>query len=202
MPQVWYANPEYIHPSLLWNEVRRPLLFSRSVVSNSLWPHGLQHARLPGPSLSPGVCSNPCPLSQCCCLTISSSASPFSSCLQSFWASGSFWTSQFFASGGQSIGTSALALVLPISIQGWFPLQDIHLNYDYFFVHYFYANAALKCLNFILNYTLGSFVFLENLNLRSVRAVLTNGLLDSLCLCSKFCELERTTGLMFQLAEM
>ena len=114
----------------------------------SLWPHGLQHARPPGPSLSPGVRSNPCPSSQCCSLTISSSASPFSSCLQSFWASGSFRTSQFFASGGQSIGTSASASLLPISIQGWFPLKDIHLNYDYFFVHYFYANAALKCLNF------------------------------------------------------
>ena len=129
------------------------------------------------------------------------SASPFSFCLQSL-ASGSFRMSKFFASGSQSIGTSASASVLPMSIQGWFPSKDIHLNYDYSFVHSFYANAALKCLNFILNYTLGSFVFLENLNLRSVRVVLTNGLLDSLCLCSKFCELKHTPGLMFQLAEM
>ena len=83
------------------------LLFSRSVVSSSLWPLGLQHARLPCPSLSPRVCSNSCPLSQWCHPTISSSVIPFSSCPQSFPASGSFQMSQVFASGGQSIGASA-----------------------------------------------------------------------------------------------
>ena len=83
------------------------LLFSRSVVSDSLRPHGLQHARLPCPSPSPRVCSNSCSLSQWCHPTILSSVIRFSSCLQSFPASGSFLMSQLLASGGQSIGTSA-----------------------------------------------------------------------------------------------
>jgi len=88
--------------------------------SNSLQSHGLQHARLPCLSLSPGVCSNSCPLSQWCDPAILSSVIPFSSCLQYFLASGSFPTSQFFASGGQAV--SASALVLPLNIQDWFPL--------------------------------------------------------------------------------
>ena len=96
--------------------------FSHSIVSNSLQPHGLQHARLPCPSPTPGAYSNSCPLSQWCYSTISSSDVPFSSCLQSFPASGSFQMSQFFASGGQSIGASASASVLPMNIQNWFPL--------------------------------------------------------------------------------
>ena len=87
---------------------------------NSLWPHGLQHTRLPCPSLSPGVCSDSCPLSWWYYLTVSSSATPFSFCLQSFPASGSFPISQLSSSRGQSIRTSAS--VLPRSIQGWFPL--------------------------------------------------------------------------------
>ena len=94
--------------------------FSHSVTSNSLQPHGLQHARLPCPSPTAGTCSNSCPLSRWCHPTISSSVIPFSSCLQSFLASGSFLTSQFFISGGQSIGASAS--VLPMNIQDWFPL--------------------------------------------------------------------------------
>ena len=98
------------------------LLFSRSVVSNSLRPHGLQHTRLPCPSPSLGVCSNSCPLSWWCHPIISSSVIPFSSCLQSFPASGSFPMSQFFSSGGQSIGASASASVLPMNIRNWFPL--------------------------------------------------------------------------------
>ena len=85
-------------------------------------PMDCRHARLPHPSLSPRVCSNSCPLSQWCHPTISSSVVPFSSCLQSFPASGSFLMSQLFASSGQSIGVSASASVLPINIQGWFPL--------------------------------------------------------------------------------
>ena len=91
-------------------------------VAQSLWPHGLQHARLSCPSLPPGVCSNSCPSSWWCHPTISSSVVPFSSRLQSFPASGSFLMSQFFASGGQSIGASASASVLPMNIQDWFPL--------------------------------------------------------------------------------
>ena len=83
------------------------LLFSRSVVSDSLQHHGQQYARLLCPSPSPGACSNSCPLSRWCHPTISSSVVPFSSCLQSFPASGSFPASQLFASGGQSIEASA-----------------------------------------------------------------------------------------------
>ena len=98
------------------------LLFSRSVMSNSLRPHGLQHATLPCPSPSPRAWSNSCPLSQCCHPTISSSVVPFSSCPQSLPASGSFQMSQLFVSGGQSIGASASVSVLPMNIQGWFPL--------------------------------------------------------------------------------
>ena len=104
-------------------EWRLPLQFSRPVASDSLQPHGLQHTRLPCPSLSPGVYSNSCPSSQWCDPTISSSSVvPFSSCLQSFPASGSFQVSQFFAWGGQSIRVSALTLVLSMNIQDWFPL--------------------------------------------------------------------------------
>ena len=95
------------------------LVFSHSVVSDSFWPHGLQHARLPCPSPSPGACSNSYPLSQWCHPTISSSVIPFSFRLQSFPAPGSFPISQLFTSGGQSIGASAS--VLPKNIQGWFP---------------------------------------------------------------------------------
>ena len=92
------------------------------VLSDSLRLHELQHARLTCPTLSPRVCSNSYPLSQWCYLVISSSASPFSICFQSFPASGSFPVSRLFASGGQSIGASALAWVLPVNNQGWFPL--------------------------------------------------------------------------------
>ena len=91
-------------------------------MSDSLWPHGLQHTRLLCPPLSPRVCSNSCPLSKWCYLTISSSVIPFSSCLQSFPASGSFLMSRLLASGGQSIGASASASILPMNIQGSLPL--------------------------------------------------------------------------------
>ena len=96
--------------------------FSLSVMSNYLWPNGLQHARLPCISPTPKVYTNSCPLSQWCHSTISSSVVPFSFCLQSFPASGTFQMSQFFASGGQSIGVSASASVLPMYIQDWSPL--------------------------------------------------------------------------------
>ena len=95
--------------------------WSGSVVSNSLWPHGLQHTRLPCSSPTPRACSNSCPSSQWCHPTILSSVIPFSSCLQSFPASGSFPMSQFFTNCGQSIEASASASVLPKNIQGWFP---------------------------------------------------------------------------------
>ena len=93
--------------------------FSHSVVSDSLWPHEPQYARPPCPSPTPGVYPNSCPLSQWCHPTISSSAVPFSSWPQSFPASGSFQMSQFFASGGQSIGVSASTSVLPRNTQDW-----------------------------------------------------------------------------------
>ena len=98
--------------------------FSLSVVSDSLWTHGLQHARLPCPLPTPGACSNSRSLSWWCHPTMSSFVVPFSSCLQSFPASRSFPMSQFFASGGQSIraSASASASVFPVNIQDWFPL--------------------------------------------------------------------------------
>ena len=96
--------------------------FSYSVVSDSLRLSGLQHAGLPCPSLTVGACSNSSPLSQWCHPTISTSAIPFSSHLQSFPVSGSFPVSQLFISGGQSIAVSASTSVLPVNIQEWFPL--------------------------------------------------------------------------------
>ena len=99
-----------------------PAQFSHSVVSNSLLPHGLKHARLPCLSPPPRVYSNSSPLTWRCHPTISSSVVPFSSHPQSFPASGSFQMSQLFASGGQSTGVSASASVLPMNIQDWCPL--------------------------------------------------------------------------------
>ena len=96
--------------------------FSCSVVSDSLWPYGLQHTRSPCPSPTPRVYSNLCPLSRWCHPTISSSVVPLSSHLQSSPVSGSFQMSQFFTSGGQRIGVSASASVLPMNTQDWSPL--------------------------------------------------------------------------------
>ena len=108
----------FIHLHFLLSLVQ----FSRSVVSNSLRPYESQHARPTCPSPTPGAYSNSCPSNRWCHPTISSSVISFSSRLQSFPASGSFPISQFFASGGQSIGVSASASVLPMNIQDWFPL--------------------------------------------------------------------------------
>ena len=101
---------------------RLSVQFSHSIMSESLRPHGLQHARLPCPSPTPGAYSNSCSSSQWCHPTISSSVIPFSR-LQSFPASGSFSVSQFFTSCSHRIGVSALASVLPVNIQDWFPLR-------------------------------------------------------------------------------
>ena len=106
-----------VHPLYQFSSVQ----FSRSVVSDSSQPHGLQHSRLPCPSSTPGAYSNSCPSSWWYHPTISSSVVPFFSRLQSFPASGSFPISQFFPSGGHSIGISASS-VLPMNIQDWFPL--------------------------------------------------------------------------------
>ena len=109
--------PEFIFPDGMHS-----VQFSHSVVSNSLQPHGLQHARPPCPSPTPRVYSDSCPLSCWCHPTISSSVVPFSSRLQSFPASGCFQMSQLFTSGGQSIRVSASTSVLPMNTQDWFPL--------------------------------------------------------------------------------
>ena len=106
----------------MWKHTFSSVQFSCSVISDSLQPHRLQHTRPPCPSPTPGVYPNSCPSSRWCHPTISSSVVPFSSCLQSFPASGSFPKSQFFASGVQSIGVSASTSVLPMNIQDWFPL--------------------------------------------------------------------------------
>ena len=104
------------------HQIGSGLLPSHPVMSNSLWPNGLQHTRPPCPPPTPRVYSNSCPLSWWCHPIISSSVVPFSSWLQSFPASGSFLRSQFFSSGGQSIGASASASVLPMNTQDWSPL--------------------------------------------------------------------------------
>ena len=132
------ANPSVFLP---YSPVRLPITFSSvqfscSVMSNCLQPHGLQHARLPCPSPATRAYSNSCPLSQWCHPTISSSVIPFSSCLQSFPALGSFPMSSLFASDGQSIGVSASASVLPMNTQdrsplgwtGWISLQSKGLS--------------------------------------------------------------------------
>ena len=113
--QTYYISPSV---DMCFSSVR----FSRSVMCNSLWPHGPQDTRPPCPSPTPRVHPNSCPLSWWCHPTISSSVIPFSSFLQSFQASGSFQMSQLFASGGQSIGVSASPSVLPMNTQDWSPL--------------------------------------------------------------------------------
>ena len=123
LPLGYQGSPKYLFfLKYSWFIVLCSVQFSHSVVSDSLWPHELQHDRLSCPSPSPGVHPNSCPLSRWCHPTILSSVIPFSSCLQSFPASGSFQMSQFFASGGQSIGVSTLTSVLPMNTQDWSPL--------------------------------------------------------------------------------
>ena len=114
---------------LLCNLIDISVQFSHSVISDSLWPHGLQHSRLPCPSSTPGACSNSCLSSWWCHPTISSSAIPFSSRLHSHPTSGSFPMSQVFTLGCQSIGASASALVLPMNIKDGFPLGLTGLNF-------------------------------------------------------------------------
>ena len=113
-----YIQIKYIHIIIIFSSVQ----FNHSVMLDSLWPHGLQHTRPPCLSPTPEVYPNSCPLSRWCHPNISSSVIPFSSFLWSFPASGSFQMSQFFVSGGQSIGVLASASVLSMNIQDWFPL--------------------------------------------------------------------------------
>ena len=111
------------HLKNTWKFCYSSVQFSHSVMSDSLWLHGLQHTRLPCLSPTPWFYPNPCPLSRWCHPAISSSIVPFSSCLQSFPTKVSFQMSQFFTSGGQSIGVSGLASVLQKNTQGWSPLE-------------------------------------------------------------------------------
>ena len=119
------------------------------------WPPGLQHSRLLSPPLSPEVCSSSYPLSWWCYLTISSSAVPFSSCPQSFPASGSFPVSRLFTSGGQSMGASASATVLPMNMQGWFPLGltgliSLQRTLKSFLQHHTSKASILQCSAFFM----------------------------------------------------
>ena len=134
---TWCEEPTHCKRSWYW-EISS-VQFIHSDVSDHLWPYELQHARLPYPTLSPRVCSNSCLLSWWCYPTISSSGIPFSFCLKSLPASGSFPVSWLFVSGGQSIGASAS--VLPMIIQGWFPLGNCHyltLDFITFWLNTFY----------------------------------------------------------------
>ena len=122
MSQFFTSGGQSIGVSALVNTQDCTLQFSHPVVSDSLWPHELQHARPPCPAPTPRVHSNSCSSSQWCHPTISSSVIPFSSCLQSLPESGSFPMSQLFTSGGQSIGVSASTSVLSMNTQDWSPL--------------------------------------------------------------------------------
>ena len=122
LPPHCIVHPHWRSGFFLGEALHSVSQFNRLVVSDSLRPHGLQHARFPCPSPTPRACPNSCPSRQWCHPTILSSVIPFFSCLQSFPASGSFPMSQFFSSGGQSIGVSASASVFPVNIQDWFPL--------------------------------------------------------------------------------
>ena len=125
-PQVTFVRPyrlAYIEKTIRPCMYLSLLLFSCQVMSNSLWPPRLQYARLHCSPPSPWVCSSLCPLSRWCYLTISSSVTLFFFCLKSFPASGSFSMSHLFKEGGQNIEASASALVLPMNIQGWLPLD-------------------------------------------------------------------------------
>jgi len=130
LPFLFFRSNRFSITNAIW------IQFSHSVMSDSLWPHGLQHTSLPCPSIYSGAYSNSCSSSQWCHPTVSSFVIPFSSCLQSFPASGSFPKTQFFASGGQITGVSASASILPMSIQdgftlwwtGWISLQSKGLS--------------------------------------------------------------------------
>ena len=127
-------------------------------MSDSLRPHGLQHARLPCPSPTPGACSSSCPSSQWCHPTVSSSVVLFSSCLQSFPASGSFPMSQFFTLGNQSIGVSTWASVLPMNIHDWLPLgwagwislKSVQVHLKSFLQHHSSKASILRRLAFFI----------------------------------------------------
>ena len=148
----WFKIGEGVHQGCilspcLFNFCTK-LLFNCSVVSSFLWPHRLQHARLPCPSPTHKAYSNSCSLSQLCHPTISSSVIPFFSPLQSFPASGSFQMSQFFASGGQSIGVSASASVLPVLRMDRFDLLAVQRTLKNLLQHH--SSKASRAITFLL----------------------------------------------------
>ena len=150
--------------------------FSCSVVSDSLRPHGWQHARLPCPSPPPRIHPNSCPLSLWCHPTISSSVIPFSSCLQSFPASWSFPMSQLFASGGQSTGVSASTSALPMNTQDWSPLGWTGwISLQFKTLSRVFSNTTVQKLQF--------FGFLYSLTLTSIHDHWKNHSLDYTDLC-------------------
>ena len=154
--------------------------FSHSVMSDSLRPHGLQHARLPCPSPTPRACSNSCPSSRWWHPTILSSVIPFSSCLQSFPASESFPVSQFFTSGGQSVGTSASTSVLLMNIHDWFPLGLT----DWIYLHSkglsrVFSNTTVQNINSLV------FSFLYSPTLTSIHDYWKNHSFDWMDLCQQ-----------------
>ena len=152
--------------------------FSRSVLSNSLWPHGLQHTRPTCPLPMPTVYSNSSSLSQWCHPTISSSVVPFSSRLQSFPESGSFQISQLFPSGGLSIGVSASTSVLPMSIQDWFPLRGAGwISLQSKGLSRVFSNSTVQSINF------SALSFLYSPTLTFIHDYRKNHNLDEMDLC-------------------
>ena len=147
VPEQFYLGYYIMSYSAVTTKLSQTWLFSHQVKSNSSPLHGLQHhARHPCPSPSPRVCQSSCPLHQWCHPIMSSSVTLFS-CLQSFPASGSFPISQLFLSGGQSIGASASASILPLNTQGWFPF----IFYLFFLMNFYF----LLLLFFTLHYCIG-----------------------------------------------
>ena len=166
------------------------LLFSCSVMSDSLWPHRLWHTRLPCPSSSPGACSNSCPSGKWCHPTISSSVVSFSFFVQSFPASGSFLMSQLFTSGVQSIGASASASasVLPMNIQDWLPLELIDLILQSEGLWRVFSNTTVQKHQFFSTQpSLWSSSYIHTWLLEKSQLWLDGPLLAKWCLCFSIC---------------
>ena len=165
------------------------------VTADSLWPSGLQHTRLPCPSPSPGACSDSCPMSRWCHPTISSSVIPFSSCLQSFPASGSFPVSQFFVSGGQSIGVSASASVLSIilkEVYGWTKsIIRSFVSLKMIVTFQDYATCLSLKLKLIAHSDKGSIHYQQNLLKKKIKNLRDN---DQLVFC-----MYKTSSILFQI---
>ena len=163
MPQLECLNCYYYYYYFLshnFEGLLLLLLFNHTVMSDSLRPHGLQDARLPCLSSSPRACSNLCPLNQWCHPNILSSVAPFYSWLLSFLASGSFPMSRLFTLGGQSVGASVLASVLPKSIQSWFPLVLLWYPFDFLAFYVLAVQGLISLLCKGLSNLIGSHLFI------------------------------------------